>query len=228
MIYYEGYEEQIQEIRKALGSLGKKAPSTLCNALATTARLMRKSMVDYDNKVYANRKKTKAKDLVLVRPRVNNPKAEIIAKGPAVLNPIDYQTDYDTPTSKTKPRPEMLKAAIKKEGGLKPLNGNPRAFIAMLPYKADGETKYKLAVAERVPGKYMTKQYSESTGKFKKRKKKSPKREMIEKLTSPSFPSQFRNEEVTNKAREIHDTQLPEQIAKRVSKILEAQGGRSS
>lgn len=226
MIYYEGYEEQIQEIRKALGSLEKKAPSALCNALTATVRQMRKSMVDYDNKVYANRKKTKAKDLALVRPKVNNPKAEIIAKGPAVLNPLDYQTDYDTPTSKMKPRPELIKVAIKKEGGLKPLNGHPKAFIAMLPYKADGETKYKLAVAERVPGKYMTKQYSSSKGKFKKRKKKSPKREMIEKLTSPSFPSQFRNEEVIKKAREIHDTQLPEQIAKRVSKILEAQGGK--
>ena len=206
MIYYQSLDEQIQKIEKALGSLNQKAPSVLASSLDSTARILRDMLVDEANYDYQNRVKVKKKDLTLIRAQRSKLMAKLVSKG-EVKDLIEYKINPVKVTNQYKrAKPSSYNAQVLRSGGLKAIDGSPKPFVTQF---ASGHK----TLAVRVPGKRM---------------KTNPKKEFIKKLLGPSTPKQFENERSIEVARKIHSEELSKQISKRVSDILEKQGGKSS
>jgi len=191
-------EEELAEIRKKLGKLQAKAPIALYRAINEAVSKARKETKDAIAARYNIRPN---KDILptLSISKANSKKlwAALKSKGA----PIALTKFKVNPTSRARRlkggkgyKPPVYKADVKKETGERKLNGNPKAFIAVM------KSGHK-AVMERVS----------------KRGESLPLKE----LYGPSAPSMMKNDEVMEQIKESASETLQKRLDHQIQYILQ-------
>lgn len=124
--------DSIEEVQKRLGSLSHKAPSVIANAINRTTTNIRKTMAQETAKRY-NITSGEVKKTITIgkatRARLQG--AAISKASPIALSKFKVSPNRKvTYTSKGKPSPKAYKASVEKGPASKPLDVDPKAFIA--------------------------------------------------------------------------------------------------
>ena len=186
------------EVEKALGDLREETPKVLRSALSTTARKVRKKVVQDASKRYAYQDdgawKASNKGAIQVKAKTRRDAfyTRLISSGP--MNELmDFMVSPSAYTPQN--RPEAHAAKVLASGALKTLGGAPKPFI----------TKFKsghIAVVQR----------------------KGAERLPVNKLLSPAVPHMVKNAGLEDTAREMMAAELPVQIQKAIQRTLRKAG----
>ena len=207
----------IEEIKARLGDLERQAPSVLARAINRTTTNIKKNMAQQA----ASRYRVKSTD---VKETINISKATrsklggvVISKGsPIALSKFMVNPDRPVIYSGGKPSPRVYEASVKKAGRMKKLDGDPKAFIAIMKSGHKG-------VFERT-GKWTTNdtRAQTRTREYRKGRQKAYSRhnEIIRQRYGPSVPQMIKNEESMAKIQEEARSTLQKRIDAEIAHIL--------
>ena len=187
-----------EEVENMLGDLKDETPKVLRSALSTTARKVRKQVVDeaksryayQDSGAWANSNKGAIK--LKAKTKRDAFYTRLFSTGP-MNELLDFMVSPDSYAPRS--RPDAYRAKVLSSGALQVLGDTPKPFI----------TKFKsghIAVVQR----------------------KGKKRLPVKSLLSPSVPSMVQNAGFIETAQELMATELPVQIRKAVQRTLRKAG----
>jgi len=179
-------EADLKHIRQRLGELKDEAPSAMASALNRTANRMKKKAAELAGAGY-NITEEDVKATMKVR-RASKQKlaAAVVSKGP-VISLSKFQVDPDWAVAKGRPAPSVYKASVRKGPATKPLDKNPKAFIAVMKSGHKGvfaRTGRWKAAEGNISWKKRTREYNRSRGQ----KRHSGHNEIIEEKFGPAVP----------------------------------------
>lgn len=124
----------IGEMRERLGSLGHKAPSAMADAINRTTADIKKTMAREAEKRYNITSGKVKKTITISKATRSEPQGAAISKAsPIALSKFKVSPNRKvTYTSKGRPSPKAYKASVLKGPATKPLNTDPKAFIAVM------------------------------------------------------------------------------------------------
>lgn len=187
-------EAQLNDIKKRLGNLKNKAPTVLYRAINRAVRKAKTEAKDAANEEYFIAKGNIEKTLRITKASRSKLSAELTSRGgPIALTKFKVSPGHAVKrTKKGKPSPKAYKAAVKRDSGLKPLSGDPKAFFATMGSGHDG-------MMERV----------------------SSRRLPLKQLYGPAVPSMIKNEEVIEKIQKEATETLEKRIDAEINNILQ-------
>lgn len=197
MIYPEIKVTDVKEIQKRLGKFKSKTPLVLSRAINRAIKNVKKNMATETKERYHVSVTDARNSIKIEGASKERLKALAISRGDGIalskfkVSPIPKKGE-DKKKKKHRP-PRVYKAAVKKSGGLKPLDGNPKAFISTM--KNSNHT----GVWERV----------------------SQKRFPIKQLYGPSIPQMIKNEDIMSKVNKEASKTLQKRIDAEINYILQ-------
>lgn len=200
MIYSEIKVENVEVIQARLRKFKSKTPLVLSRAINRAVTNVQKNMA----KETASRYYVKSGD---VKDTIKPVKATKTSLKGAVISGGDgialskFKVSPETPVKYrgAKRSPRVYKAAVKKSGGMKPLDGNPKAFIAIMKNSNKSEGA------------------SDHTGVWTR---KSGKSLPIKQLYGPSIPQMIKNEDTMSKINKEASETLQKRIDAEINNIL--------
>ena len=188
MIYSEIKVTGVKELEKKLGNLKSKAPLVLARAINRAAQ---KAKTETKREVAA--KYFISQGDVLKTVTLSKASAELKSKGgPIALSKFKVSPNRGVKRTKRGYSPSVYKAGVEKAGGMKPLSGNPKAFLASMGSGHSG---------------VMT--------------RKSARRLPIKQLYGPAVPSMIKNDEVLGNIQDAASEMLERRIDAEVNNILQ-------
>lgn len=192
MIYSEIKVSGIPEIEARLGSLKSKAPLALSRAINRAVTNVKKNMGKETAALYYVSSGDVKKTIRVVKATRASLKAAVISSG----GPVELSKFKVNPGTPVRYRgrsrsPKVYRAGVKKSGGVKPLDGNPKAFIANM------KTGHK-GVFTRTSGSSLP----------------------IKQLYGPSVPQMVKNDEIMEKINKDANDTLKKRIDAEVANIL--------
>ncbi len=190
-------EEQLNDIEKKLGNLKSKAPIVLVRAINRAAAKARtETKREVANKYYISQENV-LKTIRLTKASTANLSAQLTSKGgPIALSKFKVSPDrgvkWTGKKGKKKISPSVYKAGVEKSGGMKPLSGSPKAFIA-------GFSSGHSGVMTRI----------------------SARRLPLKQLYGPAVPSMIKNDEVIERIQKEATETLEKRIDAEINNILQ-------
>ena len=124
-------EGSIEEVQKRLGNLSHKAPSVIANAINRTTTNIKKTMAQETTQRYNITSGEVKKTITVNRATRANPQGAVISKAsPIALSKFKVSPNRKVTYSKGKPSPKVYKVSVEKGPASKPLDVDPKAFIA--------------------------------------------------------------------------------------------------
>lgn len=187
-------EAQLNDIEKKLGHLKNKAPTVLQRAINRAVQKAKTEAKDGANEEYFITKGNIEKTLRATRASRTRLSAELTSRGgPIALTKFKVSPKRAvTRTKRGKPSPKSYKAAVKRDSGLTPLSGDPKAFFTIMGTGHEG-------VMERV----------------------SNRRLPLKQLYGPAVPSMIKNEEVIERIQKESTETLEKRIDAEINNILQ-------
>ena len=126
-------EGSIEEVQKRLGNLSHKAPSVIANAINRTTTNIKKTMAQETTQRYNITSGEVKKTITVNRATRANPQGAVISKAsPIALSKFKVSPNRKVTYSKGKPSPKVYKVSVEKGPASKPLDVDPKAFIAVM------------------------------------------------------------------------------------------------
>lgn len=124
----------IGEMRERLGSLSHKAPSAMAAAINRTTADIKKTMAREAAKRYNITSGEVKKTITISKATRSEPQGAAISRAsPIALSKFKVSPNRKVAyTSKGRPSPKVYKASVLKGPATKPLNTDPKAFIAVM------------------------------------------------------------------------------------------------
>lgn len=123
----------IEDVEKRLGNMRRKAPEVVSRAINRAATTAQKNAAQETAKIYYIKSGDVRSTIKIVKSSKSNLKAAVISSGYKIA------LSKFRVSPKTRPRPtkrgyspKVYKAGVEKAGGMKALDGNPKAFITTL------------------------------------------------------------------------------------------------
>lgn len=189
----------VQEVKLRLGSLKSKAPTVMCRAVndaVSKAFTETKRSIAHD---YHITQKNVAPHIQKIKANKSSLKGAISAKGERI-SLYKFKFKNGNPIS----------AAVLGENGPKQLNGDPKAFIAVMKNEHEGIFVRK--------GLYKKKRKKMEYGK---KRKVNAHNEQIRQLFGPSVPQMMKNETVMDHIRAEASETLQRRLEHHINYILQ-------
>ncbi len=182
------------EIEEKLDGLKKKAPVILSRAINRASEKARTEAKREVSEKYFISQKNVLKTIRLKKASKAVLSAEMISRGsPIALSKFRVsQRRQVSRTKRGKASPSVYKAGVERAGGLKPLDGNPKAFFTSVGSGHEG-------VMERV----------------------SSRRLPLKELYGPAVPSMIKNEKIIGRIQEEASETLEKRIDAEINNILQ-------
>ncbi len=179
-------KKQLKRLKRKLGNLKDKTPVAMRRAINEAARKARTEMDRNTREKYFMKRKFIFGSLHTDLARGGNLRARISSKGKAI--PLaEFRTNPAKPNPK---RRKPIRIQVKRGGGAKALNKDPKAFVAIL--------KGEKVIAERTSGR----------------------RGPLKGLFGPSVPSVMKNDEILSGVEEAARKKLAERLEHHISHLL--------
>ena len=193
MIYQEIKVTGVEEIEKKLGNLKSKAPTVVCRAINRAAQKARtETKREVANKYFISQGDV-LKTIRLTKASTANLSAQLTSKGgPIALSKFKVSPKRGVNRTKRGYSPSVYKAGVEKSGGMKPLSGSPKAFIA-------GFSSGHSGVMTRI----------------------SARRLPLKQLYGPAVPSMIKNDEVIERIQKEATETLEKRIDAEINNILQ-------
>lgn len=193
MIYQEIKVTGVEEIEKKLGNLKSKAPTVVCRAINRAAQKARtETKREVANKYFISQGDV-LKTIRLTKASTANLSAQLTSKGgPIALSKFKVSPERGVKRTKRGYSPSVYKAGVEKSGGMKPLSGSPKAFIA-------GFSSGHSGVMTRI----------------------SARRLPLKQLYGPAVPSMIKNDEVIERVQKEATETLEKRIDAEINNILQ-------
>lgn len=193
MIYQEIKVTGVEEIEKKLGNLKSKAPTVVCRAINRAAQKARtETKREVANKYFISQGDV-LKTIRLTKASTANLSAQLTSKGgPIALSKFKVSPKRGAKRTKRGYSPSVYKAGVEKSGGMKPLSGSPKAFIA-------GFSSGHSGVMTRI----------------------SARRLPLKQLYGPAVPSMIKNDEVIERIQKEATETLEKRIDAEINNILQ-------
>lgn len=205
----------IEKIQQRLGSFSNKTPSVLANAINRTITNINKTAAEQVTQNYNTTKKAVQKTLKHKRATKTNLVGTVTSKAP-VIALAKFKVSPNRPVSykSGRPSPKVYKAAVKKGAASKPLEGNPKAFVAIMKNGHKG-------VFERT-GRFEGAKGSEKRTRIynSKSHRCTKHNEIIKELFGPSIPHMIKNEKSMAYIQEEANSTLQKRIDAEINNIL--------
>ncbi len=187
--------DDIDGIRKRLGGLGDKAPSVIANAINRTTTHIKKVMAEDVVGRYNTTSGAVKKTIKISKATQAKLQGATVSKAsPMALAKFKVSPNRRVTYKNGKPSPNVYMASVKKGEAPKPLNTDPKAFIAIMK-----ETKHK--------------------GLFQRDKEKR-KSYPIKQLFGPSVPQMIKNEKIIGHIQKEADSTLEKRMDAEINNIL--------
>ena len=210
--------DNIEEVKQRLGNLSHKAPSVLANAINRTTTNIKKTMAQQTAKRYniANGEVKKTISISkATRARLEG--ATISKASPIALAKFKVSPNRPVSYPNGKPSPKVYKASVEKGPASKPLDGNPKAFIAVMKNGHQGVfTRTGKWSSESSSAYKSTREYNRGRGE----KAHSSHNEVIRQLFGPSVPQMIKNDESMKNIQEEAQSTLRKRIDAEIENIL--------
>lgn len=193
MIYQEIKVTGVEEIEKKLGNLKSKAPTVVCRAINRAAQKARtETKREVANKYFISQGDV-LKTIRLTKASTANLSAQLTSKGgPIALSKFKVSPKRGVKRTKRGYSPSVYKAGVEKSGGMKPLSGSPKAFIA-------GFSSGHSGVMTRI----------------------SARRLPLKQLYGPAVPPMIKNDEVIERIQKEATETLEKRIDAEINNILQ-------
>ena len=193
MIYSEIKVTGVKELEKKLGNLKSKAPLVLARAINRAAQKAKTETKREVAAKYFISQGDVLKTVTLSKASTAKLSAELKSKGgPIALSKFKVSPNRGVKRTKRGYSPSVYKAGVEKAGGMKPLSGNPKAFLASMGSGHSG---------------VMT--------------RKSARRLPIKQLYGPAVPSMIKNDGVLGNIQDAASEMLERRIDAEVNNILQ-------
>lgn len=192
MIYSEIKVGSVEEIQRRLGNFKAKTPLVLSRAINRAISNVKKNMGKETSALYFISSSDVKNTVRIVKSSKSSLKAVAISSGGGIAL-SKFKVSPKTPVRiRGKSRsPRVYRAGVKKDGGVKPLDGNPKAFVAVMKSGHVG-------VMERKTGKSLP----------------------IKQLYGPSVPQIVKNEKIMTKINKEASETLQKRIDAEINNIL--------
>ena len=183
----------VQEIERRLGALKTKAPLVVSRAINRAVSNVRKNLGKEVPQHYYVSSGTVRGTIRSVNANKGSLSGAVISRGnPIALSKFKVSPNRGVKRTKKGYSPNVYSAGVEKSGGLKPLSGDPKAFMA------DMKSSTHTGVWNRV----------------------SDSRLPIKQLYGPSVPQMAKNEEIMGKIHKEAGETLEKRIDAEVANIL--------
>lgn len=201
MIYSEIKVTSVEEIQARLGKFKSQTPLVLSRAINRAIQNVGKNMAKETSARYYISSSDVKDSIETVKASKGRLKAIAISGGDGIaLSKFKVSPKKQVKrTKKGKYSPRVYKAAVKKSGGLKPLDGDPKSFIGVMKNSSKKEGA------------------SDHTGVWTR---KSEKRLPLKQLYGPSIPQMIKNEEIMSKINKEASETLQKRIDAEINNIL--------
>ncbi|MDD3662288.1 MAG: phage tail protein [Candidatus Pacebacteria bacterium] len=192
MIVSEIKVSGIEDVEKRLGNMKKEAPLVVSRAINRAIQNVKKNMGKETSARYFISSGDVKKTVNVTKASKSNLKAAAISQGGGIAL-SKFKVNPGTPVRyRGKNRsPKVYKAGVKKSGGVKPLDGDPKSFVAIM--KSGHKGVFSRMSEDSLP---------------------------LKQLYGPSVPQMVKNEEIMNPInKEANDT-LQKRINAEVNNIL--------
>ena len=201
MIISEIRVSGIEDVELRLGNMKKNAPQVLSRAINRAVSNVKKNMGKETSSLYYISSGNVKKTVNITKATKSKLKAAAISQGSGIAL-SKFKVNPGTPVKYrgTSRSPKVYRAGVKKSGGLKPLDGNPKGFIAIMKNseKIEGASDHKGVWVRTSSNSFPIKQ-----------------------LYGPSVPQMVKNENIMEKInREANET-LQKRIDAEISNILQ-------
>ncbi len=188
----------IQEIEERLGAFKSKTPLVVSRAINRSVANIRKNIGKEVSARYFISSGAVRETVRSINAGKGKLSGAVITKGsPIALSKFKVSPKRQVKhTKKGNYSPKVYKSGVEKSGGLKPLSGNPKAFLGIM----------------------------RSTGHVGVMVRKSDKRFPIQQLYGPSVPQMVKNEEIMEKLKREAGQTLEKRIHAEVANILRKGG----
>lgn len=192
MIYSEIKVANVDEIEKRLGNFKSKAPLVLSRAINRSIQNVKKNMGKETSQRYYISSSDVKKTVRVVKATKGSLKAAAISSGEGIAL-SKFKVSPNTPVRYrgASRSPKVYRAGVKKSGGVKPLDGNPKSFVAVMK--------------------------SGHTGVFTRKTGDSLP---IRQLFGPSVPQIVKNEDIMSKINTEASETLQKRIDAEINNIL--------
>lgn len=192
MIYSEIKVANADEIEKRLGNFKSKAPLVLSRAINRSIQNVKKNMGKETSQRYYISSSDVKKTVRVVKATKGSLKAAAISSGEGIAL-SKFKVSPNTPVRYrgASRSPKVYRAGVKKSGGVKPLDGNPKSFVAVMK--------------------------SGHTGVFTRKTGDSLP---IRQLFGPSVPQIVKNEDIMSKINTEASETLQKRIDAEINNIL--------
>ncbi len=182
----------IEEVQQRLGALGGKAPSVIANAINRTTTNIKKTMAQETAQRYNIASGEVKKTVTISRAtRANLQGAAISKASPIALSKFKVSPDRKVTYSNGRPSPKVYKVSVEKGPASKPLDADPKAFIAVM--KSGHKGLFRRLSGARFP---------------------------IRQFFGPSVPQMIRNEGSLERIRQEAESTLQKRIDAEIENIL--------
>lgn len=193
MTYSEIRVTGVDELERKLGNLKSKAPQVLSRAINRAAEKARTETKREVADKYFISQGDVLKTVTLSKASTAKLSAELKSRGgPIALSKFKVSPNRGVRRTKRGYSPSVYKAGVEKAGGMKPLSGSPKAFMATMGSGHSGVMNRKSA--RRLP---------------------------LKQLYGPAVPSMIKNEEVISTIKEAAADMLERRIDAEVNNILQ-------
>ena len=133
MIISEIRVSGIEDIERRLGNMKKNAPQVLSRAINRAVSNVKKNMGKETSSLYYISSGNVKKTVNITKATKSKLKAAAISQGSGIAL-SKFKVNPGTPVKYrgTSRSPKVYRAGVKKSGGVKPLDGNPKSFIAVM------------------------------------------------------------------------------------------------
>lgn len=207
----------IEEIRRRLGSLEDKAPFVLANAINRALTNVRKNMGKQTAARYNITAGEVRKSIKITQADKRKLQGIVRSRAsPIALVKFKVSPDRRVDYSSGRPSPEVYMASVEKGGADKPLDGNPKSFIAVM------RSGHKGVFTRTGRSKGLTRQERRTvTYNSKSRADRGSRHEeIIRQNYGPSIPQMIKNEESMEVIRREAQSMLEKRIEAQIEYLL--------
>ena len=193
MIYSEIKVAGVEEVQARLGKFKNQAPLVLSRAINRAIQNVKKNMGKETSQLYYISSSDVKKTVKVAKASKGSLKAAAISSGSGIaLSKFKVSPNAPVRYRGASRSPRVYKAGVKKSGGVKPLDGDPKAFVAVM--KKSGH----VGVFTRKNGKSLP----------------------IKQLYGPSVPQIVKNEDIMSKINKEASGTLQKRIDAEINNIL--------
>lgn len=192
MIVSEIKASGIEDVEKRLGNMKKNAPTVVSRAINRAIQNVKKNMGKETSERYFITSGEVKKTVNVTKATKSRLQAAAISQGAGIAL-SKFKVNPKTPVryrgaSRT---PKVYRAGVKKAGGVKPLDGNPKSFVAVM--KSGHVGVFSRTSAKSLP---------------------------IKQLYGPSVPQMVKNEDIMDKINRDANETLQKRIDAEINNLL--------